>query len=379
MLQASRHLLMTVRRFFYLLYATTAAAVFAATAANATTLQPGAFTPSYSVAFTDATTYQNAFIDDNSTRRWTIDDGADVFADDKWERPVQQGFRVYQDDDGQDRYATDGDYWGDLDIVAAQAGFDSQYLYASIELHAPTRFQPNGQDEATGLQGEYRLGLGEVGGLLFQVQDPSVNREANNNDGQPLHAWRSERNYVYRDTDADLDVGENPADGDENNGTGYEEEILNDGVLKDGSGGQPFYSRIADDVNTLLGGTKVEFVIDYAAFGLSMADLLGESLLFESNRGNSSSENPDNYLISRRFDVQKAGSPYRCDTGQNSSLFTCTDPDKSIFDTDGLVDVNEVDNLRGSLGAAAVVPLPASLFLVLPGLGALLWLRRRTI
>lgn len=291
----------------------------------------------------------------------------------------------------EERFATDGDYWADLDIVSAQSGFDDDYFYGNIELYAPTRFKPNpGENEAIGLDGEYRIQFGRNGGVLVNLTGAKDNRDDNSSASIALNSWRTDRNFAFRDTDGDLDLGENPSDGLQDNGSGYEEEIVNDGIVKPSvglnAGATAIYSRIREGGTDVLADNNVEFVIDYKELGFTKDDLYGLDITFEANRGNSSSESPDNYLVSRQFRFTQAGSPYRCGSGDETALDAtlagivggCSDSQLSIVSSQGLVDVNEVDNLRGTL---APIPVPAALPMMLLGIasfGGLAAWRRRT-
>ncbi len=115
-----------------------AAGLLVAAATAPAAAAPG--TPTYQVTFGDATTFQNEFIDTNGDHRWTISPDADDFTTDLYERPVVQNFRDYTDANTNEvKFATDGDYWGNLDITEASAGFDADFLYVAIDLHDTNR------------------------------------------------------------------------------------------------------------------------------------------------------------------------------------------------------------------------------------------------
>ncbi|MEX0745520.1 MAG: hypothetical protein WD118_07945 [Phycisphaeraceae bacterium] len=313
----------------------------------------GPVDPVYTTTFHDATTYQNRFTGSDGKWHWTIDADADRFPDDVYERPVMDGFRNY---DGQ--FATDDDYFGYLDITEAHAGFDEQFLYIGIDLHDTNRYKSNQQVEDTGLVAEYRVRMSNQAdgsaGYLFNIESPHQNLADHGYD------WVTTRNYAYWDEDADLAVDGLVPDLQADNGSGFETEIVNDGQVKSSfvsqfGAGTPFYSRIAPGGDDNI----VEFAIDYAAFGFSQADLLDLAyLVFESNRGNSSTENPDKYLLNHRFSMTDAGSPYADDH-----------PD---YGTQGLNDINEIDTLNGG----GIIPEPGALSITL-GLLALLTTQRR--
>lgn len=340
-----------------------AAGLLVAAATAPAAAAPG--TPTYQVTFGDATTFQNEFIDTNGDHRWTISPDADDFTTDLYERPVVQDFRDYTEQGtGTVKFATDGDYWGNLDITEASAGFDADFLYVAIDLHDTNRYKTNGQVEQVGLVAEYRLRLSTnadgSSGFMFEVQSPEQNR-LDLGDG----VWNTTRNYVYWDQDGDLAVDGATPDLQQDNGTGYDTQVVVDGDLKPAGAPQfgqendtPFFSRIQPGGDDNI----VEFAIDYEAFGLT-AELLETLpyLEFESNRGNSSTENPDKYLLNHRFSRLDAGSPYAEDN-----------LDGSPWGEQGPNDINEIDTLRGG-----AIPEPASLaMLVLAGAG-LLGRRRR--
>lgn len=315
--------------------------------------------PTYTTTFDDATTFQNEFTDTNNTQRWTISSGADDFATDLYERPVSQNFREYTDKaTNETKFATDGDYWGNLDITQAQAGFDSKYLYTSINLHDTNHYKANGQVEDIGLNAEYRVRLSNNangnGGFMFETQSPYQNLLDHGND------WVTTRNYVYFDSDNDLAVDGATPDLEQDNGTGYDTEIVNDGQMKPGfsqfgsEGDTPFFSRIQPGDNSI-----VEFAIEYGALGFTAEDLQSlDYLEFESNRGSSSTSNPDKYLLNHRFSRLDAGSPYAEDNFNGSP-----------WGTQGPKDIFDIDTLQG--GAILVPELTSSLLLVISGLAFL--------
>lgn len=345
-----------------------AIAVAAMTFAISARAEAASINPVYINTFEDATTFQNRFTGTDGKWHWTIDPGADSFPDDFYERPVMAGFRPYVDQaSGQTKFATDDDYFGYLDITAARAGFDQQYLYVAIDLHDTNRYKSNQQVEETGLVAEYRVRISNnadgSGGFLFNVESPFQNQSDLISAGQDPYSWVTTRNFVYQDIDNDLAVDGITPDLEPDNGSGYETEIVNDGNFKSGFGsGTPFFSRISPDGNDNI----VEFAIAYEDFGFTQEDLLDlPYLVFESNRGNSSTENPDKYLLNHRFSPTIAGSPY---PGSNGL---------SEYGTQGLVDIKEMDTLNG--GSIGAVPEPSSILGtgVAFGLGCFLHRKRK--
>jgi len=325
-------------------------------------------TPTFQVTFDDATTFQNEFTDTDGKQRWTITPGADDFETDLYERPVVQNFRDYKDQNTDEtKFATDDDYWGNLDITQASAGFDNQFLYIAIDMHDTNRHPPDGQVEHVGLDAEYRVRLSNDplgnNGFMFAVESPYQNFLDLQSDSEDPHSWVTTRNFVHWDENGDLafDGAQPDFENDRDQATGYETEIVNDGKIKSGfsqfgeEGDMPFYSRIrpgGDD-------SVVEFAIEYAKFDLSKTDLQTLPYLeFESNRVNSSSESPDKYLLNHVFAKIDAGSPYAEDQGE-------------VWGTQGPKDINEIDTLRGG-----AIPEPTSLALL--GLACIgLMIRRR--
>ncbi|MCI0459517.1 MAG: hypothetical protein L0Z62_21415 [Gemmataceae bacterium] len=296
--------------------------------------------PVYHVAFDDAVTADNAFTAADGQRAWDVDPGADDYQTDVYERPTTQSYRVRLTPEGEQRFAAEK-YHANLDIVRARAGFDDRFLYVSIELAGLDVRTADRTSTPEGLVYRYGLRLARQadggGGFLVVADQPALKNS-------PATAFGQQGTFIYRDGDGDvggtgLDVTkqDRPA---EVGGNGYEQVFASDGRTEGGT-------RVVWVRTSPADARVVEFAINYSALGLTAEDLRQlPSLEFEANKG---LQDPANYLWNDEYTGSEAGSPYRATAGDRS---------KSIFGTQGLGNVYELDTLRGgplgNLGPAAL-------------------------
>lgn len=287
---------------------------------------PTGLTPVYDVTFDDAVTADNAFARSGGGRGWTIDGGADVYQTDVYERPTAQTFQVVRGADGVQRFAA-AEYYQNLDIVRASAGFDANHLYVSIKLAGLSKLTQDGGASAEGLKYRYGFRLSTAadggGGLLVTAEQP----------GEKNPTFGGQAVYAHRD--ANGDVGgtglsvtkqDRPA---EVNGNGYERVVAADG--RGMVGQQVVWARVSPADPTV-----VEFALDYKAFGYT-ADQL-ESLAYLQFEANKGLQDPANYLWNDEYTQSEAGSPYRATNGDLS---------RSVLGTQGLGNIYELDTLTG--------------------------------
>lgn len=162
-----------MRRFVYRVMFTFAVLYCTETAALAVVIDPV-----YTATFDDAVTGDNAFDGSDGKRHWTIDPGADSYQNDFYERPTAQTYELV---DG--LFATDGEYFENLDIIQAKAGVDGQYFYAAIELFGLDKSTADGVDTLEGLVYQYGVRLSVHpdgrGGFLLVADQPQLKNSPN--------------------------------------------------------------------------------------------------------------------------------------------------------------------------------------------------------
>jgi hypothetical protein len=320
---------------------------------------------------------------DGSTIQWDIDqnnpDGsrADNYATEQYERPTDQTFSVVTSNMSEQRFGlgfpgAGVQYYGYLDLVEARAGFDSDWLYISIDLFSLNRVNNSGSVNQQGLEDFYRfrIGKGPAGaesrnGFLVSIQNPTSNAGTSFaiNSKAEVFADQSSGQGGVSPGDvggALLSLTKETSPG-EVAGNGYDVQVVSDGRTN-GSGGyvnnqDVLYTRINPSDPTI-----VEFAWDYKFFGFTEADLVNQDLflMFESTKGLTG---PSNYFWNDEYNYNEAGTPNfdeRGLAGPNSS-----------FQTTGLQNIYQLDTLRGAGG----VPEPSTTLLL--GIGVAVGIGRR--
>lgn len=299
----------------------------------------GPVAPVYLATFGDAVTGDNAFTATDGNRYWTVDPGADSYQNDVYERPTVQNYQLRTLADGTVQFATP-EYFGNLDIVQAKAGFDDNYLYVALDLHSLDKQTADGVNTQQGLVYRYGFRISKEAdgghGLLLVADQPQLKNSPNTSFGQTGLFGYLDANGDVGGTGLSVSKQDRRA---EVRGNGYETVVIADG--RTAAGASVFWVRI--DPND---PTVVEFALDYKAFGFSAADFSTLPYLhFEANKG---LQDPGNYLWNDEYTQSEAGSPYRAASGDRS---------KSEFGTQGLGNIYELD----TLGGGALVRLPSSL------------------
>jgi hypothetical protein len=306
-----------------------ASVVIALASAASAAAQPG--TPVYSGNWFDCDTSDNRFVGGDGIFYWDVDPACDVYQQDVYERPMTQTFYSVSG-----RYAA-VEYFEYLDIIEAQAGFDDDFLYVSIDLAGRNHRTSGGTVIPLGMVERYgfRMSTDPDGryGVLIVADQPEYKNEPNTVFG-PIGT------FGYLDTDgdvggADLDgptgltvtKSDNP---DEEDGTlnGYDAAIISDGRLDDET--PVLWVRLNPSDST-----KVEFALDYRAVGFTPDDLQTLGYLhFEAIKGGA--KDPQNYLWNDKYAKEEAGSP---NPGFGGS---------SEFGTEGLKNIYEADTVAGA-------------------------------
>lgn len=297
--------------------------------ASVATAQPQ--NPVYDTDWTDCDTSDNQFIGDDGMFFWDVDPGCDVYQQDEYERPMTQTFF-----NTVGRYGA-VEYFEYLDLLGAEAGFDSDYLYVRLTLAGRDHLTSDGGVDTLGMVERYgfRLSTDPDGrfGVLIVSDQPELKNDPNTVYG-PIGT------FGYRDTDGDVGgadrngptgltvtKSDNP---DEEGGTlnGYDSAFISDGRLNDETPVLWVRLNPQDD-------TQVEFALDYEAVGFTQDDLRSLGYLhFEAIKGGP--KDPQNYLWNDKYTKEESGSPNPGAGGE------------SEFGTEGLENVYEVDSLAGS-------------------------------
>ena len=350
-----------------------AACLVAASAAHASAADIGPLelsnvTPTYLETYSDAVTGTNCTgmtkEDGCSGSGWFVTPGADVYSEDLYERPTIQTFTS----DGTNPVSTE--YFGYIDLVSAQYGYDSTYMYFQLNLFSPYLYKEDGSEDFKFPDGTvYGVQIGTVayydvnGDPVFDPITPLLLRDTNADLDLSTANYESKETIGFYDTNND--VGGTSVDvPDEDTGAfnGFETNLIkSDGYFE--FGGDKYYLLYSRSyLNAIDGTVSVEFAFNYFAYNSlctqsGLCTVLDPSylpyLVFEATRG---LKDTQNYLWNDEYNASEAGSPYGLAT-QN---------------------IYELDNMRtGFQVTNSEVPEPASLLLLGGGLAGLAAIRRR--
>ncbi|MBN1917643.1 MAG: PEP-CTERM sorting domain-containing protein [Verrucomicrobia bacterium] len=323
--------------------------------------------PTYLTTVGDDVTGDNEFVGSDGKRRWTVDAGADDYQNEIYERPTIDSF------DTVDGVFSTQQYYQNLDIIEGKVGWDSQFLYVSIEMYGRAKSDQGG-DSIEGMKYEY--------GFRFSTDpDGRYGYLVRTEFGAPLSSpvFVAEKNLVFLDTDGDIGGRGGPLFGnpgptglgvtkqdnplEESGGAsgsmnGYDSQLVADGALLIGlnAGEEVVFSRINPDNLSI-----VEIAFDYTAFGLTLDDISGIGYMdLQAIKG--SPTDPQNYFWNDKWTKLEAGSPYDlADFGAQNGV-------------GGYNAIDELDTLRICI-PDTMVPEPGTISLL--ALGGLLILRKR--
>jgi hypothetical protein len=276
----------------------------------------------------DAVTGDNEFASSSSAgeRRWTIDLGADVYAEEKYERPTIQNTDSLDVQGTQRAYTT---YFEFLDIRRGANRLDTQagIAYFGIELFGRNEIDQDGFRVDKGFTEHYRIRTADnpefTNGHLWSAVDPESKMQL---------GWQNETTKAWVDADGDIQASV-PNQG----GTGYDAEFLNTQS-----------AHLAAQID----GLWVDLAIDFSGLGLDPS--IFAFAMFEATEGLTDVQN---YFWNDKYSFQEGGSPYT---------------DQGVGNVENIY---ELDTLP-----LAPIPVPAALPLMMTGLGWLGfvgWRRRR--
>lgn len=312
-------------------YPITAALVAASSASFATTAlaQPGE--PVFVKTWADCVSGDNQFAAPaGGAFYWDIDAGCDSYQNDVYERPTAQSFQFVNG-----RFGA-SEYFENLDITQARAGFDATYLYVEIDLVGRNQITSGGSIIPLGMDARYgfRLSTDPDGrfGLLLVSDQPELKLF-------PATQWGTTGLFGYLDTNGDvggaassgptgLTVTKSDNPEEESGLNGFDLALISDGSLN--TGAPVFYARLSPTDNT-----RIQFALEYARVGFTQQDLRTLGYLdFEAVRGGGGESE---YLWNDKYENVEAGSP---NIGPGIL--------QSEFGTNGLQAIYELDTLRGS-------------------------------
>jgi hypothetical protein len=295
-------------------------------------------TPVYQYTFNDAVTGDNNF-QFGGFRYYTVDGGADSYQNDIYERPIAQGFNLIGTN-----YASE-EYHSYTDIVQARLGWDSQYLYVSMDLWGDDIRTKDGVNAIVGMKAKYLLRIGNDAdgrnSFYFLADEPGFA-------AFPNTIFTNAKTEGFRDTDADVGGRGGPIHGqpgpsgvsvtrtqnpiEEFGMNGYDQQIIqSDGIFNGGQGQIVMWQRVSP-----LDPTVIEIAIDYVTLGLTQVDLANLRFVdFAAVAGGPAG--PENGLWNDKFFAIDAGSPNRGIGTDNE------------FGTQGLGAIYLADNVRGTI------------------------------
>jgi hypothetical protein len=293
--------------------------------------------PVFNVTFTDARTDDNQF-QSGGKQYWSVDASADSYQNEYYERPTYQTYTNTSAGYGASQY------FANLDIATARAGYDNQYLYVEINLVGNYFHKDDNTRDYEGLKYEYGFRFsndvdGANGYFIFgEFANPYSQA-----------SWTPLKTKGSKDTNGDVGgasssggINVTKSDGDYLI-DGYDSDIINDGKLLS-NGNTVLYIRMTDS-------DTVQFALDYlsvlGANGLSYIEQINY-LDMQAIKGDP--QDPRKYFWNDKYTFAEAGDPYYPGTG--------------------LGNIYELDTIRGG-----EIPEPATLVIVV--LGSLLLGRRQ--
>jgi hypothetical protein len=286
--------------------------------------------PVFTKTWTDCVTGDNRFFaPGGGASYWDVDAGCDSYQNDVYERPMSQSFEPVAG-----RFGA-VEYFENLDITQARAGFDANYLYVELDLAGRNQITSGGSVIPLGMDARYgfRLSTDPDGrfGLLLVSDQPELKLF-------PATQWGTTGLFGYLDTNGDvggaassgptgLTVTKTDNPEEESGLNGFDLALISDGSLN--TGAPVLYARLSPTDNT-----RVQFALEYARVGFTAQELRTLGYFdFEAVKGGGGEST---YLWNDKYENVEAGSPNPGPTGQTSE-----------FGTNGLQSIYELDTLRG--------------------------------
>lgn len=288
------------------------------------------------------TTFEDARTDDNASSGstlWTIDNKADVYSKELYERPVAS-----MDETVGSKPASET-YYEFIDISTGSIAIDkkSEHAYFSIDLTGDAEVS-DGTSVIKGFSENYRIRFssdrnfasedGEVSSYMIGVKDPSGNVSGSFND-----SGSSAGTQIWFDDPADGAVTGTGLSITDEGTSGYAE------LTSEGS---------SSDIRARIDGNSIQFALNYGNLGLEKK--LFRNLIFEANKGVT---DPQNSFFNDAYSFEDAGSPYDTEN-----------PPGSIYEVDTLLARN-----GGGMRAAPVPEMGSGISAVFL-IGAMFYLFR---
>ena len=274
---------------------------------------------------------------------WFVNAGADVYANDVYERPTMQTFTA----SGSAFVASE--YLGYVDLINAKYGHDATYAYFQLNLFSPAAYKNDGTVDfgqfGSGTYYGVQLGFnGDPGTLLLRGEQNTGTV------GGPFQPSKTQGWYDANNTvGGPGGVGTPDEEGIIPNFDGYESQVIATDGYVTGTNRSVLFSRSFYNAN---GTATIELALDYIAYNQFCADSNSSTpvcplfnpaaltIVFEATRGLKDNQN---YLWNDKYNSLEAGSPYSAR---------------------GLGNIYELDNMRVGVQNLEPIPEPATLGLL---------------
>lgn len=327
-----------------------------------------AIQPVYSRRMGDCVTGQNQTRRSDGKFGWFVSAGCDSYQNERYERPTSQSFESMNVRGGGQIWGAK-EYYENLDIRGAEAGFDDRLLYVKIQMNGLDHVTEDGTQNFQSLFYKYFVTISTTGdganGWLLWADQPSLANGGK--ESRPNTVFTSLKTFGNRDTNGDVG-GSGTANGinitkSDNasaaRGDGFDLARISDGRLQGGSNPTALWARINPANHT-----EVEFAVNYGLLGFTrqqVADIInGVAGYFDLRSAKGGPKDPQNFMWNDEYTRGEAGSPYRFES------------------PNGTQNIYEVDTLQWGSQQIDIVPEPSSWTMLIIGFGLVgLMVRRR--